>query len=383
MLYTGPPVLEDVRQWFMESDRVTAKKYICVSLVTIICGAMACASTSMAASEKMSCATFEAIESICNLQAPEDLVVAPNGRDIIFSQFADNGSIAVLDTHNHSVHSLYPGSDSTLAQSEFWGDASCRQPPAVLLPHGIDLSQRLGGQWQLLVVNHGGRESVEFFEVEFAQDERPRLTWRGCAVAPDQGSFNDVSATPDDGFLVSNTGDMDRQMWQLVLLQFGVDSGYIYRWQAASGFSKVEGTDGEMPNGVIVSPDGKSFYVNMYFGNEIRRYDLASGELLQTNEVDKPDNLSWTDDGRLLLASQHSSLLPLLKSVFYKTPEPSLLPFSIYELDPVTLKKTLLVRRDGPPMGAGTTAVAVDGFLYIGSYAGDRMIKLPIVRDKQ
>jgi hypothetical protein len=83
------------------------------------------------------------------------------------------------------------------------------------------------------------------------------------------------------------------------------------------------------------------------------------------------------------LASQHSSLLPLLKSVFYKTPEPSLLPFSIYELDPVTLKKTLLVRRDGPPMGAGTTAVAVDGFLYIGSYAGDRMIKLPIVRDKQ
>lgn len=343
---------------------------------------MVCSAPQVAANTELSCETLEAIESICNLRAPEDLVVTPSGRDIIFGQFADDGSIAVLDTHNHSVHRLYPGSDSKLAKNEFWGEASCRQPPALFVPHGVDLSQRSSGRWQLLVVNHGGRESVEFFEVEFTSDERPRLTWRGCAVAPDQGSFNDVAATPDGGFLVSNMGDIDRQMWQFLLIQFGIDSGYVYRWQPTLGFSKVDGTDGKMPNGIIVSPDGKSFYVNMYFGNEIRKYDLASGELLQTAEVEQPDNLSWTETGTLLLASHEASLLPLMKSIFFKTPGPSLLPFSIYELDPVTLEKTLLVRREGPPMGAGTVAVAVDGFLYIGSYVGDRMIKLPIAKDQ-
>jgi len=200
-------------------------------------------------------------------------------------------------------------------------------------------------------------------------------------VAPAQGSFNDVAATPDDGFLVSNMGDIDYQMWQLFLLQFGIDSGYVYRWLPGEGFSKVSGTDGEMPNGVIVSPDGKSFYVNMYFGNEIRKYDLASGELLLTAEVDKPDNLSWTQSGTLLLASQHASLFPLMKSIFFKTPGPSMLPFSIYEIDPATMNKTLLVRRQGPPMGAGTVAVSVNGFLYIGSYVGDRMIKLALPKE--
>jgi hypothetical protein len=38
----------------------------------------------------------------------------------------------------------------------------------------------------------------------------------------------------------------------------------------------------------------------------------------------------------------------------------------------------VLVRREGPPMGAGTVAVELDGFLYIGSYLGDRIIKMAV-----
>lgn len=324
------------------------------------------------------CDTVDSIVSICGLEKPEDLIVAPNRRDIIFGQFSENGSLAVLDTVNDSVHKLYPGSDSRIAKTDFWGDATCIAPSKAFQPHGIDLSQRSDGSWQLLVVNHGGRESVEFFEVLFTQHDRPRLVWRGCAVAPEQGSFNDVAALSGGGFLVTHMAAKDSQMWELFLSLFGADTGFVYRWDQAKGYSRVVGTDGKMPNGIIVSPDNMTFFVNHYFDNELRKYDLATGEMLGAVSVEKPDNLSWNPRGGLYVASQHASLFALFKSLDPEIAEPSLLPFSIYEVDPQTMQKKLVVEHDGKPMGAGTVAVEVDGYLYIGSYAGDRMIKVAI-----
>ncbi len=330
------------------------------------------------ADSAVACEPVDGIESICGLQNPEDLVVAPNGRDILFSQFSEDGSLAVLDTHNHSVHLLYPGSDSTITSGELWGEPACKTPGQYLTPHGIDLRRRGDGRWQLLVVNHAGRESVEFFEVIFGEADRPRLVWRGCVVMPEQGNINDVAGLPDGGFLVTQMADMDYQMWQLFLVLLGVDSGFVYRWGPDSGFSQLQGTQGKMPNGILLSPDGQHFFLNLYFGNELRKYDLASGELLAAVDIEKPDNLSWSPGGKLLVASQHASLIALLKSLDAKDSGPSMLPFSIFEVDPNTLEKRLLLRRDGPPMGAGTVAVEVDGQLYIGSYAGDRMIKMAV-----
>ncbi len=324
------------------------------------------------------CDIVDDIVSICGLEKPEDLVVAPNRRDIIFGQFSENGSLAVLDTVNSSVHKLYPGSDSRVAKTDFWGDATCKTPSEAFLPHGIDLRLRSDGRWQLLVVNHGGRESVEFFELLFTKTDRPQLVWRGCAVAPEQGSFNDVSALSDGGFLVTHMADKDSQMWQLFLSLFGADTGFVYRWEQAKGYYPVTGTEGKMPNGIIVSPDSTTFFVNYYFGNELRKYDLATGEMLGAVSVEKPDNLSWNPRGELYVASQQASLFGLFKSLSTKTSAPSLLPFSIYEVNPQTLQKKLVLERDGKPMGAGTVAVEVDGYLYIGSYVGDRMIKLAI-----
>jgi len=336
------------------------------------------ASAGAEVSSTVSCKPVDEIESICSLDKPEDIVAAPNGRDLIFGQFGENGSIAVLDTHKQSVHILYPGSDSSIASDDLWGEPSCKTPGESFQAHGIDLSKRSDGRWQLLVVNHGSRESVEFFELEFGNEGRTRATWRGCVVMPDQGNINDVAGLPDGGFLVTHMADKDRQMWQLFLSFFGVDSGFVYRWDKSAGFSQVPGTEGKMPNGILLSPDGKSLFLNIYFGNELRKYDLASGELLGSVDIEKPDNLSWSPRGKLLVASQHSSLMELLSSLDPQGPEPSLLPFSIIEVDPDTLEKRVLLRREGEPMGAGTVAVELDGYLYIGSYVGDRMIKMAV-----
>jgi hypothetical protein len=324
------------------------------------------------------CESLDGIESICGLDKPEDIVAAPNGRDLIFGEFGEQGSLAVLNTHNKSVRRIYPGSNSSIASKEFWGETNCTTPGEAFQAHGIDLRRRSDGRWQLLVVNHGSRESVEFFELEFGEEDRPRAIWRGCVVMPDQANINDVAALPDGGFLVTHIADKDGQMWQLFLSFFGRNTGFVYRWDVNAGLTVVAGTEGKLPNGILLSPDGRDFFLNVYFDNELRKYNLASGELLGTVDIQQPDNLSWSPRGKLLVASHHASLPALLSSLSQQGSEPSPLPFSIIEVDPESLEKRVLVRREGPPMGAGTVAVELDDFLYIGSYLGDRIIKMAV-----
>ena len=50
--------------------------------------------------------------------------------------------------------------------------------------------------------------------------------------------------------------------------------------------------------------------------------------------------------------------------------------FAIVALDPETLAQRELYAGSGPPMGAGTAAVEVDGELVIGSFAGDRLLRV-------
>ena len=55
----------------------------------------------------------------------------------------------------------------------------------------------------------------------------------------------------------------------------------------------------------------------------------------------------------------------------------SLAPFSIIAIDPETFETETLVEQQGAPMGAGTVGLQVDGDLYIGSFTGDRMGRIP------
>ena len=63
---------------------------------------------------------------------------------------------------------------------------SSQQPdlnPLKFRPHGIDVTLRPDGRTELYVVNHGGNESVEVFEVDL-DESRPTLKWVGGVRAP-------------------------------------------------------------------------------------------------------------------------------------------------------------------------------------------------------
>jgi hypothetical protein len=75
--------------------------------------------------------------------------------------------------------------------------ASCPGPldakQAVL--HGLSLRPAQPGRYTLYATNHGGRESVEVFEVD-ARGAAPSAVWIGCVMMPDKLAANSVAAFP-------------------------------------------------------------------------------------------------------------------------------------------------------------------------------------------
>ena len=315
----------------------------------------------------------------CRFRNPEDLVVAPEGDRLLVSQMGEmDGSRPgnlVLYFPGGDIEVLFPG--GRIADDRSWGEAECTPPDLqAFSPHGMDLLQRQDGRWMLLVVNHGGRESVEFFEVSGAGagvQKTSGLHWRGCAPGPDQSAFNDVVGRPDGSFYVTHMFPADSQ-WAAMLkgVLFGSDTGFVYHWSRQAGWEKVPGSEGPFPNGIEISPDGSALYISMYLAGEVRKLDLASGEVLAVAQGGNPDNSTWAPDGRLLVATHTDGILESMACQGLESGSCGF-AFRIVALDPETLAAETIVENRGPPMGGATVAQEMNGTLYLGTFAGDRI----------
>lgn len=334
----------------------------------------------------VSCDAKHDAKPLCGYQNPEDLVALAAGHALLVSEYGgmDTGKpgyLSRLDLATEERTELYrAGGAGSLEDG--WGDAACPGPPVRFSPHGIDLVQRDDGRIALLVVNHGERESVEFFEVLDARGQA-RVEWRGCAIPPEGSWLNEVAGLPDGGFLVSNM--MPRrgavgQAWELAkaaLLQ--VASGHVIEWSPEAGFSVVPGSETVFPNGIAVSPDGGTLFVNSSLGDAVRGIDRRTGELKGEVAMESPDNLSWTADGKLLVASLTA---PTLEIQACGEIEAGACPasFEIWSLDPDSFATEVVYESDGVTMGAGTVGLRVGGELFIGSFAGDRILRVQLER---
>lgn len=314
----------------------------------------------------------------CRFQNPEDLAVSPDGERLIVSQMGQMdgsrpGNLA-LHQPGGDIDVLFP--TDGIDDDRSWGDASCPPPDlAAFSPHGIDLVQRADGRWMLLAVNHGGRESVEFFEV-LGAEAQTSIAWRGCAAGPDNVAFNDVAGRADGGLYVTHMFPLDGQTFALLKgAIFGSDTGLVYNWQPVAGWSVVPGSNGPFPNGIALSADGQSLYVNMYLAGEVRKLDLASGEVVAVYSGGSPDNSTWASDGRLLVATHTGGVSDGMSCQGLESGSCAM-AFSIVSLDPDDLTATTVVSHEGPPMGAATVALEHDGQIYLGTFAGDRITRL-------
>lgn len=328
-----------------------------------------------------SCQDSERYQFACGLVNPEDLGYYPPGKAIIFSRLdgdgeANGGSLGALDPE-----SMQPLSLSFSSGEERWGDPGCEALPAVNA-HGLDLRQRSDGRWQLLAVNHVGRESIEFYELH-ADSGGIGLSWRGCVAGDSYSFFNDVVALPGGGFLVSQmmpNPDTWRGKLAMLMLLLGADAGAVMRWSPQDGeLVALEGVAARMPNGLSLSADATTLYINSYIGNEVLQLDLQRHVQRSLASVRYPDNASWGEDGRLLVASQLSSFREALDCQQLQQQQPGascLLPFEIVAIDPQSGDRELLFTSGGHSLPVATVALQVGSDLFLGTYGGDRIVKL-------
>ncbi len=367
--------------------------------VTVLCGVLGAMFSVGALSDPVekpttkqesaaNCQRFENTQPICLFTNPEDLAVLPDKKVLLVSEHGGiygerPGALVFYDIANQQRRTAFNGGDGK-KPSEYWGDKSCTEPPGkAFSPHGIDLTQRSDGRWQLLVVQHGGRESIEFFEVKGTGDTL-QLVWRGCAVAPENAQLNSVAAGNGEEFFTTKMLSTDYS-WQ----ESGdptEPTGLVYRWSKSAGFKPVPNTEGIMLNGIAAASDASAIYV-IYSGESLlKKLDTKTGAVLASTKVPSADNVKWSADGKTLLAASFN-IGPEGSKAFARCMTTAVefcpINFAIIELDPDTLAKTTLFENPDAPMGAGTVGLKVDSTLFIGSFAGNRILQVDLSNPSQ
>lgn len=330
------------------------------------------------AAGEQSCAAVGNLVPYCGLSHAEDIEVLPGKAGVLLSDMnmglgpagitGQPGVLRWLDPASRRVTPLYPASGAGPGKA-IWGEPSCHEEiGARLLPHGFHLSRRRDGRWQLLVVNHGARESVEFFELH-GRGKTWQLSWRGCVVPPGEQRLNDVVALPKGGLLVTAMGHSTSGSGQSAAAQLG----FLWRWTPAEGTVKQPGSEALRPNGVQIDRAGRHAYLSTQTpGAELLKLDLVAGRMVGSASMPKPDNSSWADDGSLLVAATAPGASSAL---CFKTPSQHCgAGFEVHAVNPKTMTARKIFAHEGEPMGAATVAVQFGRNLLVGSYVGDRIL---------
>jgi len=325
------------------------------------------------------CLPSGGITPVCGLQNPEDLAALPGGQWLLASQFRREGDppgslVAVPQTGGAPVRVYPPPPDAVLPLS---GVPGCPEPPdpARFAPHGFDLIVDGPPPWVLLVVNHGGREAIEVFGV-MPTEAAPAVTWHGCVKLPPGMAGNDVAGLPEGGFVVTQNALPKSRLglaWSAIEVAFGKTTGGAIEWHRDGGWRPVPGTEVAVANGVAVSSDGARLFVDAWGSDELVRVERQGDPARRTVTLPvHPDNLTWTPDGRLLLAGQKGSLRDLLKCADAANGNCTA-PFAVVAVDPESLATMVVLEHDGSGLGGASVALRTGDALVLGTFSGDRL----------
>ena len=325
---------------------------------------------------------------VCGLMNPEDVIPLPGSRWVLASELRrpgePPGSIVAftLDGDGEATTLVGPSAPAEWLDDPFLAKNKeiCPGPlPADgLEPHGMDLVVEREPPWMLLVVNHGTRESIEIYDVTPSKhdDVAPRLRWMGCIPLPDGYAANDVAAM-DDGQLVASATPVRGIDYALAIFRMAVGAalGDAMEWSFDRGWHHVAHTRVGLPNGVAVDATGRLFVAD-WAGSRLVRVDRATGRRDEIALPHHPDNLSWAPDGRLVVAGQIGTVREAFGCLDGHVRNCGQ-PWSVLSVDPETMAVVMIAQGDGHDFGAASSAAFAQETLVVGTWAGDRALRLP------
>ena len=318
------------------------------------------------------CKSDDAISVICGVSNPEDIVVTPDNKYLLISEF---GGIRPYDSTKSGGFALLRLSDNKIITPKIsfgkniWGEDSCKQND-IFGPHGIDLVQKEDGSYQLGVINHYPGETIEMFElVQKSEHDTWSFVWRGCIEVPEKYYLNDIALKKDGTFYVSHMYSRDITMTKwLITALLKKDSGVILEWNKDS-FIEIPNSEGSGPNGITLNESTNNLFISYNQGDRVVKFDLSDNKKLQTFKVESPDNIYINKDSVWLTSLDFQ---PNDAGDCIERPACSL-PFSIYEIDRETFVLKNKNSFNKTVFGLPTIALPIENGIIMGSFHSDRL----------
>jgi hypothetical protein len=244
----------------------------------------------------------------------------------------------------------------------------------VAVLHGLALRPgEAEGVYTLYATNHGGRESVEVFELD-VRGAAPAVTWLGCVLMPDDLPANSVAVFGDGAMVTTVVTMPGRTMEELFR---GEPTGSVFLWTPGeAAFTRLPGTELAGNNGIETSADDRTFYVAASGGREVVAFSRADPSApLWRAPLDgfAPDNVRLVD-GRLIAAGmiddEPACGGPPTTPAGIQCPR----GYAAAAVDPATGEVTEVARGPAAAPYTGTaTAIPVGDELWLSSFNSDRL----------
>lgn len=295
----------------------------------------------------------------------EDMVVLPGGDWLLASRMSAedipsglfavrtiDGGIAQLYPQSTN-ESLTPRNDGETAESGCTRELTSQEYSG----HGISFLQTSTRGGLLYVVNHGGRESIEIFEVDVpaSGQRRPELTWKDCILAPD-GTVGNAVAVAENGRIYATVNPVKDGVPQ---------TGNVQVWNPESGWVKVPGTDIDTPTGLALGTNGRVIYVSSFTDRKL--VAVAMDGERERREAKVPfgaDNVSIADDGSLLVGGLDGDPTDIMRSCLRSDSPECRFTGYVARIDPQSFEVSCTLEL-GPTVT--TTATQVGKTLWFGS----------------
>jgi hypothetical protein len=321
------------------------------------------------------CTPAGGLSFVCGIQNGEDLVLVPNTRWLIASGMAPGGGLHAVDTQAKTSRIVY-GVGVAASRPDRTTYANCPGPldAKAMMLHGLALRPATAGRYTVYATNHGGRESIEVFEVA-AGGASPTATWVGCVLMPNGMAANSVAAFTDKS-LIATVLIMPGKTFEDAFAQR--NTGAVFAWKPGDKtFQMLPGTELSANNGIETSPDDREFFVASTTTKRIHAYARAKpGVILRTAQLKDvgPDNVRWTADGTLITAglidNEPSCGGPPKTEAGIRCPR----GYVAFAIDPKTMAVTEIARGPATPAFTGTAmAMRVGSELWLGSFYADRL----------
>jgi hypothetical protein len=347
-------------------SRQSVRRALGAALVAMV----ACALGSCAQPPADPCAPAGELNFVCGLAAPEDLVHIPDSRWLIASGMQTGSGLHLIDQQAKRAQPLATIGGGV--QERYIGCPGPMETPKAIL-HGLSLRPASTGFYTLYATHHGGRESVEVFELD-TRGTVPSATWIGCVLVPDGLAANSVAAF-GDGTLVATVVTTPGKTFEDLFA--GRPTGVVLQWTPGSpAFTPLPGTELAGNNGIDTSPDDTEFYVAASGGKQVVAFARADpSKPLRVAHLSgyAPDNVRL-ENGTLVTTGMLDDEPSCGGAP--KSPEgiQCARGYVVSAIDPRSMAVTEIARGPAAAPYKGTaTAVRVGRELWLSSFNADRV----------